>query len=93
MYNLLIFRISLENNKQNKKLSSEDSSDSDSNCFSNYAIQSKEVQFHGASCSRKIDSDSNISDDDLSPKIGQHLEDNQKIGNKGLSLMVIIFST
>lgn len=79
----------LETNKRKKNLSSEDSSDSDSNCFSSYPIHSKEEQFDGASCSRTHDSDSNISDDSSS-KTSQNVENDENIGNKGLSLMVII---
>lgn len=70
--------------------SSEDSSDSDSNnCFSNYGTHSKEDQFDGASCSKSVDSDSNISDESL-PKYNRNLENIEKSGNKGMSLMVII---
>lgn len=72
--------------------SSEDSSDSEDNLrsFSGYGAQSKTEQFGGASCSRKIDSDSSSSDD-LPPKAKRKCESNETSGNKGMSLMVISF--
>lgn len=70
--------------------SSEDSSHSDdsNSDILNYGTHSKEEQFDVASCSRTNDSDSNISDD-VPPKSKQRFENNEKDGNKGMSLMVI----
>lgn len=80
--------------KQTKKLSSdsEDSSeDSNSNKFlSDDATPSKRKKFDNASCSRTNDSDSNTSDEPT-PKNDRNIEKNEKTGNKGMSLMVIIF--
>lgn len=89
MYILIHIFVVLEYDKNNKKnLSSDDSSDSDSNnCFSNYGTQSKKVKFNDASCSKSLDSDSNISDDSLSKTNGS-LENIERSGNKGMSLMV-----
>lgn len=75
--------------KRKKSYSSDDSSDSDSvDRFSNHGKKLKTEQSDGASCSRTIDSDSNLSDDPPS-KIYGTFENNEK-SNKGMSLMVII---
>lgn len=80
----------LENkNKKRSLSSSEDSSDSDNDCFSNYATSSKVEHYDGASCSKTNDSDSNLSDDPP-PKATKNNEHNEKSGNKGMSLMVKI---
>jgi len=79
----------LIDHKKIRKYSSEDSSDSDSvDDFSNHGKKLKTEQFDGASCSRTIDSDSNLSDDPPSKVYGT-FENNEK-SNKGMSLMVII---
>lgn len=79
----------LIDHKKKRSYSSDDSSDSDSvDSFSNHGTQSKTEQSDGASCSRTIDSDSNLSDDPASKMYGT-FENNEK-SNKGMSLMVII---
>lgn len=88
-----LFTYLLEYNKKKRNLSSDDSSLSsdtdDKNGFSKFGTYSKAEQYDGASCSRSVDSDSNISEsDDLFTKPNQNVENNEKSGNKGMSLMV-----